>query len=374
VSSDGKNNSAVPTLFFARYAPANLEPKNSIGAKWPRLLAALPLKEIVSSKRTAIKMHLGGGSGFTTVHPLFVRKLVEAVRAAGAKDVFVTDMPYNARSAAERGYTQETIGCAIIPATGTADKYCYKRSLKPPIKTLKQIELAGEIADAEALIDLSHVKGHGDCGFGGASKNLSMGCVTQNTRVQLHSLEGGLAWEGKRCTHCGVCIENCPNQALKFDEENDLQVFYHHCKFCQHCVLICPRKAIRGVGGYYERFQSAMAATSAKVLDNFAPRNVLFINFLMNITIYCDCWGMTSPALVPDIGILAGQDIVAIEQASLDMIKVEDLLPKALLPGTKLGSRGHLFERVHSKDPLATVEALAKLKRGSRKYKLEEIA
>ena len=119
----------TPELLFASYASATLEPKDSIGAKWLRLLDRLELGKAVAGKRTAIKMHLGGGSGFTTIHPFFTRKLVEKVKAAGAKEVFVTDSPGAVRSAVERGYTSETLSCALVSASGTADRYFYRRDM-----------------------------------------------------------------------------------------------------------------------------------------------------------------------------------------------------------------------------------------------------
>lgn len=360
-------------LLLARYAPSTLEPKNSIGSKWLRLLDRLDLASAVKGRRTAVKMHLGGGTGFTTIHPLFVRRLVEKLKAAGASEVFVTDTPAAVRSAAERGYTQETLGCPIVSATGTADRYCYARRVEPPVGTLSEVELAGEIADAEALVDLSHVKGHGDCGFGGASKNLSMGCVTQRTRGRLHALEGGLRWDPEKCDHCETCAENCPNGAISFDENGRFSVFWHNCKLCQHCVLICPRQAISMEGGKYEEFQRGMAATSALVLSGFASGSRLFISFLTDITVFCDCWGMTTPALVPDVGIIAGRDIVAIERASLDLVRTEDLIPGALPKGCELGPTGHLFERIHRKDPYEIVRALERLGLGSPEYSLVEV-
>ena len=66
------------------------------------------------------------------------------------------------------------------------------------------------------MIDFSHVKGHGACGFGGASKNLSMGCVTGHTRGKLHGLEGGMEWDERKCRRCNNCMENCPNGAIQF--------------------------------------------------------------------------------------------------------------------------------------------------------------
>jgi uncharacterized Fe-S center protein len=359
-------------LLFAKYAGKNLEPTNSIGAKWLRLLDAIDLEPTVKNKRTCIKMHLGGGMGFTTIHPFFTRKLVEKVRAAGAKEVFITDSPGAVRHAVERGYTPETVGCPLVPLSGTTDAYFATRPISPAFGDFKEVQIGGEILAAEALIDFSHVKGHGACGFGGASKNLSMGCVTQRSRGTLHALEGGLEWNEKACTRCKKCAENCPNEAISFEGDR-FEVFYHNCKYCQHCVLICPAKALTMLGGKYRDFQRGMALTTHAVLKGYPAEHRLFINMLMNVTIFCDCWGMTTANLVPDIGILAGRDIVAIEQASLDMIRNEDLIPGSLPPGWELGKKGHLFERVHGKDPHAVVEFLHELGLGNRKYALQEI-
>ena len=108
-------------VLFAKYAPKTLEPKNSIGAKWLRLLDKVDLASVVADKRTAIKMHLGGNVGFTTLHPFLVRKLVEKLKAAGAAQVFVTDTPRAIWDAAERGYSADVLGCPVLPVTGTRD-------------------------------------------------------------------------------------------------------------------------------------------------------------------------------------------------------------------------------------------------------------
>ena len=183
----------------------------------------------------------------------------------------------------------------------------------------------------------------------------------------------GLAWDGEACTHCYACREHCPNKAISFSKEGTFKVFYHNCKLCQHCVLICPQKAITTVGGGYRFFQRGMALATGEVLKTFPREAVRFINVIANVTIFCDCWGLTTPSLVPDIGILAGRDIVAIEQASLDLIRTEDLIPGSLPAGLELGPRGHLFERIHRKDPYAVVEELAALGWGTRDYSLVEV-
>lgn len=359
-------------LLFATYAGKNLEPANSIGAKWLRLLDELDLAATVKGKSTCIKMHLGGGMGFTTIHPFFTRKLVEKVRAAGAKSVFITDSPGAVLHAVERGYTAETVGCPLVSISGLSDKFFVKRNITPAFGAFQEVEIGGEVLAAEALIDFSHVKGHGTCGFGAASKNLSMGCVTQRSRGQIHALEGGLDWKSDLCTHCRKCEEHCPNGAIDMSKDQ-FSVFYHNCKYCQHCVLICPQKALSMKGGGYRDFQRGMALTTKTVLENFPAENRLFINLLMNITIFCDCWGMSTTNLVPDIGILAGRDIVAIEQATLDMIHTENLIPGSLPPKWEMGKQGHLFERIHGKDPHAVVEFLEEFGMGKRKYTLSEV-
>jgi uncharacterized protein len=359
-------------ILFADYRPATLEPKDSIGAKWPRLLDRLDLARTVKGKRTAIKVHLGGGAGFTTIHPYFMRSLVAKVKEAGAREVFVTDTHNGVKGAIDRGYTPEVLGCPIVAVAGADEKDVVATPIAPPLLALSSVNVAGEILRAEALIDFSHLKGHGACGFGGASKNLSMGCFDEKTRTVLHGLEGGLEWDAEKCTLCKSCEANCPNKAISFPKDT-FNVFYHNCKLCQHCVLICPQKAITMKGGAFGDFQKGMALATAEILKAIPRESQLFITMLMNVTIFCDCWGMTTPALVPDVGILAGRDIVAIEQASLDLIRNESLIPGSLPKGWELRPGKHLFERIFGKDPFVVVEELEKMGWGTRKYSLEEI-
>lgn len=362
-------------LLFAAFAPKTLEPANSIGNKFQRLLEKLDLPSAVGNRTVAVKMHLGGGGGFSTIHPFFVRKLIQAVRKAGAREVFVTDLRRDISGAIDRGYTEEVFGCRIVPVCGEDERDFKTFPVEPPFHGMDRIELSGAILKADVLLDFSHVKGHGVCGFGGASKNLSMGAVTDKMRQMLHGLEGGLVWKEEKCSHCGSCIANCPNGAMKFDENGRLDVFYHNCKFCRHCVLICPEQAITMTAGGYLDFQKGMAMTSAKLLEQFPEDRRLFINMLMDTTIFCDCWSMTTPRLIPDIGILAGRDIVAVEQATLDLINREELIPKSLPEGWDLleDRSLHLFERIHHKDPYAVVRYLEELGCGTSDYALEEI-
>ena len=118
----------------------------------------------------------------------------------------------------------------------------------------------------------------------------------------------------------------------------------------------------------YADFQTGMAVCTKAVLDTFAPGNAYYINVLTNITALCDCWGMTTPALVPDIGIMASEDIVAIERASLDAIKMEDLIPAGVPAGMELSGHGHLFEQLHGKNPYIQLQKLEEQGLGTQEY------
>lgn len=340
----------------------------TLPAKFKRLIDKMGMEEIVKDKWTAIKMHLGRNIGYSTIHPLFVKILVDKLKEYGAK-VYITDQ--EVEGAKNRGYTEDYLGVPVIPVCGLMGKYYYEK--KVDFKTFKNVDIGGNIHDAEVMIDLSHVKGHGVCGYGGACKNIAMGCVTDRTRREIHSLEGGLEWNEELCTHCELCINSCNHNANKFDDNNNYSIFYHNCTYCQHCVKVCPTKAITLNANEYKDFQEGMAICTDEVLKIFKPGHVFYINFLINITALCDCWGLTTPALVPDIGVMASQDIVAIERASLDAIKIENLLPDGVPQGMELGSKGHLFERLHRKDPFVQLQALEERGLGTQEYEIEEV-
>lgn len=355
-------------ILFSSVAFDKYDEDATLPAKFERLLDALEMQEVVKDKWTAVKMHMGRKIGYSTIHPLFVKILVDKLKSYGAK-VFITDQ--TVEEAKTRGYSEDFLGVPVVPACGVMDKYYYEENAN--FKTLHNIDIAGHIYDAEVMIDFSHIKGHGACGFGGACKNIAMGCVTDRTRKQIHNLEGGIDWNEGLCTHCEQCIKGCRRQANKFNKKNIYSIFYHNCTYCQHCVKVCPTGALTLTGQRYEDFQTGMAICTDTVLKTFQPGHVFYINFLLNITAVCDCWGFTTPNLVPDIGIMASQDIVAIDRASLDAINVENLIPQGVPRTVTLGTEGHLFERLHWKNPYIQLDELEKRGLGTQEYEIEEI-
>ncbi len=337
----------------------------TLPAKFKRMIDKMELADKVKDKSTVIKMHVGRGIGFTTIHPLFVKILVDKLKEYGAKP-FIADQSVD--GARVRGYTEEFLGCPIVDVCGLLGKYYYPR--KVDFKKLQHVDVAGHIQDADFMIDLSHVKGHGACGYGGACKNIAMGCVTDRTRSQIHNCEGGIIWNKELCTHCEQCVKSCNHNANKFNGE-EYNVFFHHCTFCQHCVKVCPTGALVMDNDAYNDFQAAMAIATKEVIDTFEKDSVYYINFLTNITALCDCWGLSTPALVPDIGVMSSWDMVAVEKASIDAIKIENLLQNGVPKSVELKSEGHLFERLHAKDPYVQLAELEKVGLGNSDYVLE---
>ncbi len=362
-------------VLFASAAIERLEAKATLAAKFQRMLRRLPLGRVCREATVAIKFHAGGGLdsiGHTTIHPVFLRMVVEAVKKAGAKTVFLTDGSLTVGGATARGYTEEVVGAPIVPAGGVKDKYVYVHKVR--YKSLREVEIYGHIEDADALINLSHFKGHGDCGYGAACKNLAMGCVSERTRGALHLLEGGLEYDLERCIKCRRCVRECKRGAARWNEEKDcLEIFYHHCVYCRHCVLACPTDAIRIAGDGFVPFQRGMALVAREVLRTFDPKRVLHITFLTQITPYCDCWGFSTPPLIPDVGILAAENIVAIEKAALDLTADGEPLPGSLPPDHQLVEGRHLFQRIHGKDPYVQIEQLEAVGLGSPAYRLKEV-
>ncbi|MHA2495783.1 MAG: DUF362 domain-containing protein [Candidatus Hodarchaeales archaeon] len=355
----------------------------SFAAKVDKVVELLDFPSIIEKDdKVAIKMHLGFQDGYQTVPVFFVRRIVQAAQKA-SKNVFITDNPTAVYNAVERGYTQETCGCPIIPVAGVNDGYTVERSVD--FHTTDVLEMAGVLNDADVMINLSHIKGHNSCGFGGAIKNIALGGYSKPTRWnKIHGIEGAIPyWDADKSSpeHAKKLALACPYKHLKYDEENHkLTRTFGMCKQCGECIDADDVGCLELRQENFALFQELMAISAKQVLDSFDENKLFFISFMLQITALCDCWGIGFPPIVNDIGVLSSRDIVAAEMAALDLIKKEGLIEKMVSPYYKHANLDpsvdlHPFQRVNGKfkNPYLTVEYAENLGLGTRQYELIEV-
>lgn len=352
----------------------------SLPAKLDVILEKLGVKDVVKDRTVAVKIHLGYNTGFTTVNPFFVRRVVKAVKEAGGRP-FVTDVHEAIATAAARGYTPEALGCPIVPAAGFEDKHSYAHNVR--YKNIETLQVAGELADASVLLDLSHAKGHNTCGYGGAIKNMGIGGVTRKTRIDIHrSTQYDAYWEEDRCTLKEKHVETCPFGALTWKTDRllkrvRLRIVFDMCNQCMRCVEAATDGCLEINPVNFESFQKACAISAKEVLSHFDTDKTFFINVALDITPYCDCWGFTTPNVIDDIGILASGDPVAVDQASLDVIANKGLIEENVPRWLEVRPEKHLhpFQRIHGplKDPHLALGHAERLGLGTRSYNIEEV-
>lgn len=282
---------------------------------------------------TAIKLHFGEWGNDSYINPVFVRQVVDMVRKAGGKP-FLTDsntLYRGSRSnavdhlctAIEHGFAYAVVRAPVLIADGLKGKNW--REVRIQTKHFERMRISGDIADAHAMIVLSHFKGHDVAGFGGAIKNLAMGCAPPGGKQDQHSARP--VHFPDACTGCGKCVAVCPRQAIALIGTADgkrASINQEFCIGCFECMTICPTHAIdvdweTGIAEFLERMVE-YASGVVKGKEN----KTCYMNFLTHITPDCDCVPWSDVAIVPDIGILASCDPVAIDAASYDLVNGEE--------------------------------------------------
>lgn len=355
----------------------------SFAAKVDKIVELLDFSTIEKNDKVAVKMHLGFQDGYQTVPVFFIRRIVKAIKNAGGWP-FITDNPTAVYNAVERGYTQETCGCPIIPISGVKDGYTVEKQVD--YQNVNTIAMAGVLHDADVLVDVSHIKGHNSCGFGGALKNIAIGGYSAQTRWnKIHGVEQSIPyWDPEKCSpeHAKKLVLACPYKQMKYDEEkHKLTIPFGMCNQCGECLEADKDvNCLEYQQENFSSFQELMALAAKHVLDTFDENKKYFISFLLEITALCDCWGISQPCVVNDIGVLGSRDIVAIEMAALDLIKQEGLIVKNVPPFFKHANLDpkidlHPFQRLHGpmKSPYLAVEFAKGLGLGTQEYELIEI-
>ncbi len=295
-------------------------------AKVARLFAAAGFRSLLAPGRlTAIKLHFGEMGNDSFLSPVLVAAVVDQAKAAGAKP-FLTDTNtlyagarHNAvdhlATALRHGFGMEVTGAPTLIADGLLGENQVEVAI--PGRHVTRAKVAGTIARAEAMLVLSHFKGHEMAGFGGALKNLAMGCATGAGKREQHSPRFGV--DPEKCVGCGECEAVCPAGAAVL-AEGRASIDRERCIGCGECFIHCPEKAVQidwrtEIPVFMERMtEYALAAVQGKA------GRVGYLNFLLNVTPDCDCLPWSDAPLVPDLGILASTDPVALDTACLDLV------------------------------------------------------
>lgn len=265
----------------------------------------------------AIKLHVGQLGNPYYIQPFFIHDIIRKVKEAGGKP-FLTDSAtyylgqrHNAYDHMLNALNHGFNLAPFIVADGLRGEN--QRTVRTK-GIINEIEVAGAIAEADAMIVITHDKGHELAGFGGAVKNLGMGCTSQAGKLRQHRTVD-LKIDESKCIGCGKCTEVCPMHLPKV-VNNKARNTSSKCSRCPICRNNCPTGAIKLLN--QENILRAIASAAYGVLTTFDPDKVSYISFAKDITQYCDCLPNPGETAMKDIGIFASNSPVSIDGAFLE--------------------------------------------------------
>jgi uncharacterized protein len=298
--------------------------KQNILKKFHLLLTKAGMQKInFTKKMVALKIHFGEPGNLSYIRPNFVRVVSEIIKEFGGLP-FLTDTNTlykgkrsnavdHIQSAMENGFSPITTGCNIIIADGLkGNEY---KEIEINLKHCKTAKIGSAIANADIMITINHFKGHEMAGFGGALKNMGMGSGSIGGKLVMHS-DSQPAIVRDHCTGCEVCVENCAYDAIHLDNENIASINYSVCSGCGQCIAMCQYDAAQPQLNAANMQEKMMEYAYAADLN----KTSFHINFIMDVSPQCDCWHYNDIPIVPDIGILASFDPVALDRASVDLV------------------------------------------------------
>lgn len=340
------------------------------------------LDNVVKNDQVAVKMHWGAQTTTRTLRSIFIRKIVELLKEKGAS-VFVTEScglgMLDQRSfgigrlhhAQEAGYTFETCLAPLIPADGLRG-FNYKK-VEVQGQQLKEVYIAKMIAEADKVISVAHVKGHPRSGLGAALKNIGVGCAAKPSKFMIHFYEEFPEIDQTKCNQCGKCREICPAGAITdgYSILPELCMNYR----CLGCYEAChsQQKAVPLSWCSTQDTAIRIVDSVKAVMDTVGRENFSFLNFVLDVSPVCDCVPYSDTPFVPDIGILAGLDPLAIDKASLDLINQAPHLPESVLLEPSENKIKTIYADSFGADPFDLIEAAEKLELGNIKYALHKI-
>ena len=301
----------------------------------------------LAGKKVLIKLHMGEARNRWFVDPKIVKIVVDYLKGIDAKPIlFDTVVIYPSPRAFKPGYSMIAkrhgfcdLGCPVV--IGDSGKDVESEGFK--------FEIPSEVLDYDFMIDISHSKGHCGAGYGGAIKNIGMGCVSKKCKKLVHSQICVPAVDQDKCKMCGKCEKLCEQGAITVGKKWNIKAGL--CVGCNECIKSCPQKALSPKNeGLCQMLAYATKAATSHM------KKILFVNVLLKITKNCDCFPNSLPIIADDIGIMVSNDMVSIDKASIDTIEKK---------------MGKTFKEIQSIDPLDQINTAERIGLGSSKYTLE---
>ena len=333
-----------------------------------------------TDKYVAIKMHFGEPGNLAFLRPNYAKAVADVVKELGGKP-FLTDCNTlyvggrknaldHLDSANLNGFNPTTTGCQIIIADGLKGT---DEALVPVEggTYIKEAKIGRAVMDADVFISLNHFKGHEATGFGGALKNIGMGCGSRAGKMEMHSA-GKPHVDQDLCIGCQMCAKICAHDAPEF-ENKKATINHDKCVGCGRCIGVCPKDAILSASDESNEILNCKIAEYTKaVIDN---RPHFHISLVIDVSPYCDCHGENDAAIVPNVGMFASFDPVALDVACADAVNAQPVLSNSMLEDCSEEERAsHNHDHFHSIFPETCWESAIthgeKIGIGNSKYNL----
>lgn len=353
----------------------------SLTEKLQRLIKKAGITDIdMDGKFVAIKMHFGELGNLSYLRPNYAKAVADVVKECGGKP-FLTDCntlyPGSRKNALEHldcaninGFNTITTGCQIIIGDGLRGT----DDITVPVRNgeyCKEAYIGRAVMDADIFISLTHFKGHESTGFGGAIKNIGMGCGSRAGKMQQHN-SGKPIVHDDLCRECRRCAKECGSDAITY-ENGKAVINQDICKGCGRCIGACAFDAIENQNwDANEILGRKMAEYSQAVCDG---RPTFHISLVRDISPNCDCHGENDAPILPDVGIFASFDPVALDQACVDACLHATPMPNSQLSDNLADPHWHHHhDNFLDSNPNVrwkeTLEHAEKIGLGTREYEL----
>ena len=331
-----ENNKNASKVYFTDF---RCRPDEGPADKLKRLIKTAGIDQIdMNGKFVAIKMHFGELGNMSFLRPNYAKAVADTVKSLGGKP-FLTDCntlyPGSRKNALEHlycawenGFTPLSAGCPVIIGDGLKGT----DDIAVPVKGgeyVKEAKIGHAVMDADIFISLTHFKGHEMTGFGGTIKNIGMGCGSRAGKKDQHC-NGKPIIDPEKCRGCKRCLKECANDGLHFDEATGkMTLNADNCVGCGRCIGACNFDAIDfAQDAAVKELNCRMAEYTKAVVDG---RPNFHISVVCDISPTCDCHAGNDVPILPDIGIFASFDPLALDQACVDACLKQDPMPNTQL-------------------------------------------